>query len=153
MAGSAGAAGRWDSSPHSWTAGRMVGLAQAADYAAAPTPAFRVKIEALAERGLNFGLSDQIRVNPWRKKELSFRWCCILFGVLAAEALHPSGGIDQLLLTGKERMAIRADFYADVSLMGRPGHKRVAACAVHAHFMVRGMNSCLHNGSHSGIQA
>jgi len=97
-----------------------------------------------------------IRCNPRNYlmgNKLGLRWRSVFFGVLAAEALHPSGGVHQLLLTGKERMATGADFYADVSLMGRPGHKRVAACAVHAHFMVRGMDSCLHNGSHSGIQS
>src|SRR6266576_6125620 len=40
-------------------------------------------------------------------------------GVLATEALNAAGGVHQLLLAGEERMAIRANFYPDVALMGR----------------------------------
>ena len=67
-------------------------------------------------------------------------------GVLPAESLHAAGSIDQLLLAGKEWMAARADFYADVALMRRPGGKRVAARAMHTDFVIRGMNSCFHVG-------
>jgi hypothetical protein len=38
-------------------------------------------------------------------------------GILPAEALHASGGIHQLLLAGKERVAIRADFQVNSALM------------------------------------
>jgi len=39
-------------------------------------------------------------------------------GDLAAEALDAAGGIDQLLLAGEERVALRADFDDDVALVG-----------------------------------
>ena len=38
--------------------------------------------------------------------------------IFPAEALHASGGVNQLLLAGKERMAVRADFQIDGALMG-----------------------------------
>src|SRR5581483_6450578 len=64
--------------------------------------------------------------------------------VLAAEALHASRGVHQLLLAGKERMTVGADFYVDVALVGGPGGERVPARAVHAYFVVTRMDSCLH---------
>ena len=45
------------------------------------------------------------------------------FGVLAAEAFDASGGIDQLLFAGEERVAIRADFQVDIALMRGSGGK------------------------------
>src|SRR5947208_965870 len=66
-------------------------------------------------------------------------------GVLAAEAFHPAGGIQQLLLAGKEGMAIRADFHVDVALVGGAGGKGVPAGAVDTHFVVSGMNSGFHD--------
>jgi len=65
-------------------------------------------------------------------------------GVLAAEALDASGGIHQLLLAGEEWMAVGADFNTDVAPMRGAGGKRVAAGAMHTHFMVRRMNGCFH---------
>jgi hypothetical protein len=50
--------------------------------------------------------------------------CGRILGVLAAEALHATGGIHELLLAGEEGMAGGADFYADVALMGGAGNKR-----------------------------
>ena len=66
------------------------------------------------------------------------------FGVLAAESLHSSGRVHQLLLAGKERMATRTDFYVDVAPMRRSSGKAVAACAHDAHFVVSGMDGCFH---------
>src|SRR4051812_37893364 len=73
-----------------------------------------------------------------------FRLPRFRFGVLAAEALDAARGIHQLLLAGEERVAIRADFHVDVLPVRRPGHKTVAARAVHFDFVVVGMDSCLH---------
>src|ERR1700733_1067541 len=67
-----------------------------------------------------------------------------LLGVLSAEALDAAGGVHQLLFAGEERMAARANFYADITLMGGPRHKCIAAGTVHAYFVVCGMNSCFH---------
>jgi hypothetical protein len=69
------------------------------------------------------------------------------FRVLPAEALHAAGGIDQLLLAREIGMAVRANFYRDIALVGRAGHKSIAARAMHAYFVISGMNSCLHMGS------
>jgi MacB-like periplasmic core domain len=69
-------------------------------------------------------------------------------GVLAAEALHAAGGVHQFLLAGEERMATRADFHADVALMGRAGHKVITARTVHTNFVIRRMNSCFHVGNY-----
>ena len=65
-------------------------------------------------------------------------------GVLAAETFHPTGGIHELLLASKERMAIGADFYVDVALVGRTSAETVAARAHDANLVVSGMNGCLH---------
>src|SRR5262245_27805887 len=64
--------------------------------------------------------------------------------VLPAIALHASGGVHQFLLAGKERVAVGADFQADVAFVSGTGHKHVAASAMYAHFMVCGMDRCLH---------
>src|SRR4051812_3197489 len=64
--------------------------------------------------------------------------------VLAVKALDTAGRVYQLLFAGEERVAIRADFQADVALVGRTGSEHVAARAMHAHFVIRGVNSCLH---------
>src|ERR1017187_2614173 len=54
-------------------------------------------------------------------------------GILAAETLDASGGVHQLLLAGEKWVAGGANFHADVALVGRTGHKCVAARAMHAH--------------------
>src|SRR5579863_1979326 len=38
--------------------------------------------------------------------------------ILLLEAVHAALGIDQLLAAGEERVTVRADFHADVALMG-----------------------------------
>ena len=65
-------------------------------------------------------------------------------GVFAAETLHAPGGVQQLLFAGKEGMAIGADFYVNIALMGGAGGKTMSTRALHPDFMVCGMNSCLH---------
>ena len=72
--------------------------------------------------------------------------------VLAAEALDASGGIHQLLLARKEWVAIGTDFNVDVALVRRTRGKRVPAGTVDAHFMVIGMDGCLHVASKPFLQ-
>ena len=67
------------------------------------------------------------------------------FGVLAAETLHATGSIQQLLFAREEGMAAGADFNVDVAPVGRTGAKAIAARAHHAYFVVTGMDSSLHN--------
>lgn len=69
---------------------------------------------------------------------------CFLLGVLSAETFHAAGGVHQFLLASKEGMAIGADFYVDVALVGRAGGKAVAARAHNADFVVSGMYGCFH---------
>ena len=67
------------------------------------------------------------------------------FGVFTAEALDAAGGVHELLLAGEERVAIRANFNADVAFMGRASHECIAARTMHANFVISWMNSCFHN--------
>src|ERR1035437_8974352 len=81
---------------------------------------------------------------------LGLRRCClarIAFRVLAAEALDPARGVHQLLFAGEEGVARRTDFHVDVALVGRTGHKSVAACAVHTYFVISRMDGCFHQNS------
>ena len=70
----------------------------------------------------------------------------IALGVLAAEALHATGGIQQFLLAGEERVAGGADFHVQIALVGGAGREIVSARAKYADFSVCGMNGCLHVG-------
>src|SRR5215469_14118124 len=76
---------------------------------------------------------------PWRRPDLSAivpllcrrRLACL--GVLAAEPLHTSCRVYQTLFTGKERVAVGADFNVNVALVGRPGLEIVSAGANNPH--------------------
>src|SRR5215469_15582427 len=67
--------------------------------------------------------------------------------VFAAKALDAAGGVNQFLLAGKKRVATRADFYVDIATVRGTGGKCASARAVHAHFVICGMNRCLHGFS------
>jgi hypothetical protein len=64
--------------------------------------------------------------------------------VLLGEALDPTLGVNQLLPSGEERMALRADFEVEI-LLGRPGFPRRAAGAVDGHLFVLGMDVLFHD--------
>jgi hypothetical protein len=64
--------------------------------------------------------------------------------VLAAESLHAASRVQQLLFAGKEGMAIGADFYVNIALMGGAGGETMSTRALHPYFVVCGMNGCLH---------
>ena len=65
--------------------------------------------------------------------------------VFPGEALNAASGVDQLLLTGEEGMAVRADFHAQhIAFDGRARLEGVAAGAVHCNGMIVGMNTWLH---------
>src|SRR5258706_6290339 len=67
----------------------------------------------------------------------------LLDAVLAIEALDASRSIDQPLLAGIKRMAVRAHF--DVHLIhGRTSFEGVSACARHNATMVFGMDCSFH---------
>jgi hypothetical protein len=71
----------------------------------------------------------------------------IALGILAAEALHATGGVHEFLFPGKERVASGADFYADVALMGGAGDECVPASAMYPYLAVLWMNGCFHVSS------
>ena len=64
--------------------------------------------------------------------------------VALVEAIDASRGIDELLLSGKERMASRTDFHVQVALFGRPSFERLAASATDVDFYVFRVNSWFH---------
>src|ERR1700730_1797685 len=74
----------------------------------------------------------------------SFDLCCGV-GILLRESLNAPRGIDQLLLAGKEGMAVRADFNAQhIALYSRACWKSIAASTMHGHLMVVGVNTGFH---------
>src|SRR6201995_530534 len=64
------------------------------------------------------------------------------------EALDPSAGVDQLLTSGVERMARRADLDVDL-VLGGASDELVPARAGHVRFGVRRVDFSLHDGVHS----
>ena len=67
-----------------------------------------------------------------------------LAAILPIEALHPSGGVHQLLLSRKEGMAVGTNLQADVPFARRTGLEGVPASAGHRHFVVVRMYARLH---------
>ena len=59
------------------------------------------------------------------------------------EFVDASAGIDELLLAGIERMALRADFNAQI-IFGGTGMDFVSAGALYYDVFIRGMDSFLH---------
>ena len=60
------------------------------------------------------------------------------------ESVYTSAGIDQLLLTREVRVALGADFNADV-LLCRAGVDDITACTGNGGLLVFGMQSFLHS--------
>ena len=69
--------------------------------------------------------------------------CVLVQTVALLETLDTSGGVDQFLLAGKERMAGRAHLQPYFRL-GRVRFKFVSAGAGNRYFVVFGMNSFSH---------
>ena len=59
------------------------------------------------------------------------------------ELINTSAAVDELLLTGEERVALGTDFYLDV-LLGRTSFNYVAACALDGRGLVIGMDTVFH---------
>ena len=70
----------------------------------------------------------------------------LLAAKAAIEAVHTAAGIDQLLLAGVERVALRADFHVDLGL-GGAGLDDVAARAGDGAVNVVGMDTLFHSFS------
>ena len=69
---------------------------------------------------------------------------CGFLTVTLVEAIDASSGIDELLFSGKERMASRADFYVQVTFLGRARLERLATSAGNGYFGVLGVYSWFH---------
>lgn len=80
------------------------------------------------------------RCRAFRSKKLS----AFLDIVALLEAVNASGSVDELLLSGKERMAGGANFDVDVLSGGRAGLDHASACALDLAIGVSGMNSFFH---------
>ena len=80
--------------------------------------------------------------------EKLLRRCC-RFGsgflsIALVEAIDASGGIDQLLFAGEERMAGRANFDVQIAFLGRARFEGLAASAANGNFDVFWVNSWFH---------
>ena len=73
-----------------------------------------------------------------------FALCSAGSGELAFKTIYATGGIDQLLLTSEKRVAVGANFDADVAFVSRAGLELVSACASHIDLIVCGVNSSFH---------
>ena len=62
----------------------------------------------------------------------------------ASELINASAGINEFLLTGKERMALGADVDTDLTALGGTGNERLSACADDLGLLVIRMDSFLH---------
>ena len=69
---------------------------------------------------------------------------CRFLAIALVEPINASGGVDQLLLTGEERVASRADFDVQVAFFGRASLEGLAASATNGDFDVFRMNSWFH---------
>ena len=67
----------------------------------------------------------------------------IIFRILPFESFHPSGRIHQLLLSGEERVALRADLYVYFLCCGA-GFERVPARTMDHRFVIIRVYSLLH---------
>ena len=67
--------------------------------------------------------------------------------VTAAELVHTTGGVDQLLLAREEGVTLRADFHLDI-LLGRTCLNHITAGACNRSLLIIGMDSFLHCSVH-----
>src|SRR5579885_1994912 len=68
-----------------------------------------------------------------------------LLRVALLEAIDATGGVDELLLAGEERMALRADLDAEL-LLGRARRPGFTASAVDLNLLILRMDFCFHDG-------
>jgi hypothetical protein len=67
--------------------------------------------------------------------------------VLLTKLVHATCGVDHFLLTGVERMAVRANLNLQILSKSRAGLERVAARAGHGDLFIVGMGGGFHGGS------
>ncbi len=78
--------------------------------------------------------------------------CLLLDAVLLVELVNTTAGVDQLLLAGVERVALRADFNGDVGL-GGAGLYNGTASALDGGLLIIRMDSFLHGQYSSSDKA
>ena len=76
----------------------------------------------------------------WPKPSL---FVCILHAVALLEAIDTAAGVNELLLAGVVRVALGADFNAQL-LLGGTGDESVAANAGHGNLLILRMDAFLH---------
>ena len=86
----------------------------------------------------------QVLQNSSKTKLLSGRLRRGLFTIALVEAIYAAGGVNELLFTGKERMASRADFYVQLAFFRRASLKCFSARTGNANFGVFRMDSRFH---------
>ena len=105
---------------------------------AAVTAALNVAVETATHKHLPLGLGCLDGFHSFRR-----------LGVLLLKSLDAARGVQQLLLSGEEWVAVGADFdQHHIAFEGRAGLKGVAAGAVNHQFVVIRMNSGFHERSH-----
>ncbi len=67
-----------------------------------------------------------------------------LLAIALVESIYASGGVDQLLFAGEERVSSRANFDVQVALLGRAGLECIAASAGNSYIDVFWVNSWFH---------
>ena len=77
-------------------------------------------------------------------------WCGFsgLLTITPVEPIHAAGGIDQLLLACKERMASRTNLNVQIAFTGRSGFESLSTGAGHGYLFIFRVNSRLHFISH-----
>jgi hypothetical protein len=64
--------------------------------------------------------------------------------VFFAKTLNATSGVDQFLLAGEKRVALRANFHGNIAF-GGGDLKRVTAGTLDGRFLAFGMDICFHN--------
>src|SRR4030066_1540642 len=99
------------------------------------------------------GRTDEHTGKPKRRRvaapfvELGRTAAPLLFhahAVLLAEFVDTAAAVHDLLLAGEERVAVRADFHAQVGAQGGAGDEAVAAGAGSLDFFILGMDAVFH---------
>jgi hypothetical protein len=79
-----------------------------------------------------------------RQESFSVRDRLFAFTVLAVEAFHASGRVNQLLFAGEERMAFGANLQTNLATLGGTRLEFFTARANNIHFNVFGVNFLFH---------
>lgn len=69
---------------------------------------------------------------------------CRFLAIALVESINASCRVDELLLTGEERVASRADFDVQVVFSGRAGFEALTASATNGYFVIFRVDSWFH---------